>query len=194
MSMKENPIYKEEIEKVFRYDVKANVLERKFKSGKWKIANTSVANSGDGYVHVYFNGRTIRIHRVIYTLANGDIPKDMTIDHIDNVKTNNNINNLQLLSHRNNKAKSSSGLSPCFAKCRQSYQVQELVWFEGERHNFHFGHFKIKAEALEFCNAYNNQFGYGKPQYSSRTRTPEHWRACMINFKNFYFNTQEKYA
>ena len=187
------PIYKEELEKVFRYDADSNVLERKWKSGECRAVNSSVEN-GDGYVRVGFNGRTIHVHRIIYTIFHGNIPKDMTIDHIDNVKTNNNINNLQLLSHRDNVAKSRLGLSPSFNKGNQSFQVQENIRFSGKRHNFHFKYFKSKTEADKFCNAYNSQFGYGKPQYSARTRTQEHWRACMINFKNFYFNTQEKYA
>ena len=188
------PIYKHELDKVFRYNVESNVLERELKSGKWRAVNTSVANTSDGYVRANFNGRNTYVHRIIYTLVNGDIPVGMTIDHINNVKTNNNINNLQLLSNRDNLAKSSSVLSPYFAKCLQSYRIQGSVWFDEKPHSFHFKDFKIKAEALEFCNAYNSQFGYGKPQYSARTRTPEHWRACMINFKNFYFNTREKYA
>ena len=188
------PIYKEEIEKVFRYDADSNVLERKWeRGGKWRVANSSIANR-DGYVLVGFNGRSISVHRVIYTLVNGNIPEDMTIDHIDNDKTNNNINNLQLLSQRENVAKSSSGLKPFFHKRNQSYQVKEIVKFSEKQHNFHFKCFKTKSEALDFCNAYNSQFGYGKPLYKARLSTHKYWRSCMQTFKDSYFNTQEKYA
>ena len=190
-----NPIYKEEIEKVFRYDADSNVLERKWeRGGQWKVVNTSVSNNGDGYVLVHFNGRMIRVHRIIYTLVNNNIPEDMTIDHIDNVKTNNNINNLHRLSQRENVAKSKSGVSPCFHKGNQSYRVQENVKFSGKQHTFHFGCFKSKTEAKDFCNAYNNHFGYGKPLYKARLSTHKYWRSCMQTFKDSYFNTQEKYA
>ena len=191
--MNENPIYKEELEKIFRYNADSNVLEKKWKSGEWKIANSSVSNTSNGYIQVSFNGRNIKAHRLIFTLANGDIPKDMTIDHIDEVKTNNNINNLQLLSQRANVAKSSSGLSHFFHKDRQSYRVKEIVKFGEKRHTFHFKDFKIKTEALDFCNAYNSQFGYGKPLYKARLSTHKYWRSCMQTFKDSYFNTQEKY-
>lgn len=193
--MKENPIYKHELEKVFKYDVKANVLERKWeRGGQWKVVNISDANATYGYVRVGFNGRMVQAHRVIYTLVNNNIPEDMTIDHIDNVKTNNNINNLHRLSQRDNVAKSSSGLAPRYRKDRQSYQVQENVMFSEKQHTFHFGLFKSKTEAKDFCNAYNAQFGYGKPLYKARLSTHKYWRSCMQTFKDSYFNTREKYA
>ena len=195
--MKENPIYKHELEKVFRYDVDSNVLERKWaKIGEWRVVKIDKANHSSGYILVKFNGRMIFAHRIIYTLIEGDIPDNMDIDHIDEVKTNNNISNLQLLSHRDNKAKSCPGLNPRYRKDINSYQVQELIWFGKKQHNCYFGCFETKTEAQRLCNAYNSQFGYGKPQYAARTRTPEYWRACMINFKDSYFNThtQEKYA
>ena len=187
--MKTKPIYKQELEEVFRYWEDSNILERRL-----KIINTSISTNSTGYVLVRFGARMILAHRIIYTLTSGDIPENMHVDHIDNDKTNNDISNLQLLTHQENLSKSLAGLAPCFHKQCQSFQVQERAWFREKRHNFSFGSFKIESEALDFCTAYNNQFGLGRPQYSARTRTPEHWRACMINFKNFYFNTQEKYA
>jgi hypothetical protein len=39
-----------------------------------------------------------RVHRFIYECIKGDIPKDKVIDHIDDIKTNNIISNLQVLS------------------------------------------------------------------------------------------------
>lgn len=194
--MKEKLIYKkEELEEFFRYDVKKNILEKKWKrDGKWRVANSSIVNSSNGYVQVGFFGRMIQVNRLIYILVNGNIPDGMMVGRIDNDKTNNNINNLQLISRRHNKAKSSSGLKPNFHKSNQSYQVQEKVLFGKQRHTFNFGCFKSKSEAQELCNSYNAQFGYGKPLYDARESTPEYWRACMINFKNFYLNNQGEYA
>ena len=50
----------------------------------------------NGYWDVYFKGRTHVVSGVIWKLFNGDIPQDLEIDHIDGVRTNNNINNLRL--------------------------------------------------------------------------------------------------
>ena len=186
--MKAKPIYREELEKVFRYDADSNVLERKLKSGRCRVVNSSVANHNNGYVHVGFNGRTILVHRIIYTLIEGKIPDNKHIDHIDEVKTNNHIKNLQTLTNRDNLSKSKSGLSPYYHKDSQSYHVQEMVMFCEKQHSFHFGCFKIKSEADKFCNAYNNHFGYGKPLYKSRLSTHNYWRSCMHEFKDSYFN------
>ena len=192
--MKENPIYKEELEKVFRYNVESNVLERELKSGVCRVVKIDKANTRDGYVQVKFNGRNILAHRLIYTIVNGKIPDNKHIDHIDEVKTNNHIKNLQTLTNRDNLAKSKYGLSPRFRKDINSYRVEEKVKFGKKNQSFHFKYFKIKSEAKDFCNAYNAQFGYGKPLYKSRLSTPEYWRSCMQTFKDSYFNIQKEYA
>ena len=66
----------------------------------------------DGYVQYCFsiNGKrfTLYEHRLVWMLNKGEIPEGMTVDHIDGVKTNNEIDNLQLLSRGENAAKSKS--------------------------------------------------------------------------------------
>lgn len=42
------------------------------------------------------------IHRVIWTAVNGDIPDGLEVNHIDENKTNNSIDNLNLLTHTEN--------------------------------------------------------------------------------------------
>lgn len=44
----------------------------------------------------------LRIHRVVYKEFVGPIPKGMEIDHINNVKTDNRLENLQMLSRLQN--------------------------------------------------------------------------------------------
>ena len=189
-----NPIYKKELEKVFRYDAEKNVLEKKWKSGAWRAVNISVSTHNKGYVRVSFFVRMVLVHRVIFTLVSGNIPEGMTIDHIDNDKTNNNINNLQLLSHRDNIAKSCGGLKPRFHKASQNYQVEARARFGEKQHNFNFGSFKILTEAQALCDAYRAQFGYDMPLYKVRKSTPKYWKACMQTFKDMYFNTKGESA
>lgn len=186
MTTKVVPIYKSELEEVFRYDPATNILERKFKSGSWKIVK--VKPKSNGYFDVRFKGRLVLIHRLIWTLVNGNIPGEMHVDHLDNNPANNNIKNLQLLSNRDNIAKSVSGLKPRLDKRFGTYYVMESVCFGEERPSFYFGSFKLLCVAQKLCDAYNTLFGYGKPQYSARTGSPKHWRSCMNNFKDSYFN------
>ena len=53
----------------------------------------------NGYVFIWINGKRIREHRYIWVKHNGIIPKGMCIHHKDLDKQNNNINNLQLVTH-----------------------------------------------------------------------------------------------
>ncbi len=43
-----------------------------------------------------------RVHRVVYIAAYGSIPKGLTIDHINNDKSDNRVCNLQVLTNREN--------------------------------------------------------------------------------------------
>lgn len=49
--------------------------------------------------------KSFAIHRLVYETFIGDIPENMVVDHIDNISTNNNVDNLQLLSYRENTTK-----------------------------------------------------------------------------------------
>lgn len=46
-----------------------------------------------------------RLHRLIWETFNGEIPKGLTIDHIDNNKENNSLSNLQLMTRSDNTTK-----------------------------------------------------------------------------------------
>lgn len=56
-----------------------------------------------GYVRVYDSGNQIMEHHFIWKKINGDIPKGYQIRHINGVKSDNRIENLELLSARDNK-------------------------------------------------------------------------------------------
>ena len=44
----------------------------------------------------------LKLHTIIYAWNKGEVPLDYDIDHVDNNSLNNNINNLQLLTHEEN--------------------------------------------------------------------------------------------
>ena len=64
----------------------------------------------DGYLDFYFYENNKRrhyyVHRFVFEIFKGAIPKGMEIDHYDSNKQNNLISNLQLLSHKENVRKS----------------------------------------------------------------------------------------
>jgi len=61
------------------------------------------------YYHVYINRKkSTPVHQIMaVTYLNHEINKKMVIDHIDNNQKNNNIKNLQIISHKSNVQKDS---------------------------------------------------------------------------------------
>ena len=71
-------------------------------------------NNGNGYlIFSFYNNikskyQNYYYHRFIYEVFNAPIPKNMEVDHLNGVKNDNNIINLQLLSHKQNVEKSNN--------------------------------------------------------------------------------------
>ncbi len=60
-----------------------------------EVAGTFKKN---GYIRVYFESKEYLAHRIIWSLLNNqDLITDLVIDHIDRNKSNNNIDNLRLV-------------------------------------------------------------------------------------------------
>lgn len=53
-------------------------------------------------MRVWANGRSHKVHRIIWEMHNGTIPEGMEVDHIDHNRLNNAIENLRLVTHRGN--------------------------------------------------------------------------------------------
>lgn len=84
----------------------------RWKVSRWSGSHYSIlqVSAGDpvstvnhaGYFIGMLNRKVVRVHRVIWTLFNGEIPKGGLIDHEDRVKSNNKIDNLRLVTTRIN--------------------------------------------------------------------------------------------
>lgn len=59
-----------------------------------------------GYIYVSVAEKSYRKNRLMYEAFYGPIPQGLQVDHIDGVRTNNHINNLQLLTPSENSKKS----------------------------------------------------------------------------------------
>ena len=55
-----------------------------------------------GYYQVIINGKIKKWHRLVFEYFNGEIPSGLQVDHINNIRTDNRISNLQLLSNKEN--------------------------------------------------------------------------------------------
>lgn len=76
---------------------------------RWKITRDNIS-AGDiagcinssGYYIVTINNVSYRVHRIIWVLFHKEIDSNLTIDHIDRNRANNNIKNLRLVTHSQN--------------------------------------------------------------------------------------------
>jgi len=103
-----------------------NIYNTKFN----RILSIGIRNNYN-YVKLYKNGnkKLFSLHRLIYETYYGEIPQGMLIDHIDNNKQNNNIDNLRLANHsentcNNSKTNSNTGYKNIsFIKKYNKYRV-----------------------------------------------------------------------
>ena len=70
----------------------------------------------DGYGTFYLRKRARRAHRVAYYFANGDIPKDMVIDHICKVRNCVNTDHLRLVTQKENTMNNSNSIGAVNAR------------------------------------------------------------------------------
>ena len=56
----------------------------------------------DGYRNLELKGKYYREHRIIWTILKGQIPEGFDIDHINGIRDDNHIENMRLVSHRQN--------------------------------------------------------------------------------------------
>lgn len=86
---------------LFEYDADSGTLVRKISTSANAKAGAVVGSlDGKGYLHVSIYKRFVRIHRIVYFLHTGEVPKQ--IDHVDRNRTNNRVENLRPCDeHRN---------------------------------------------------------------------------------------------
>ncbi len=71
----------------------------RFKYNKWSLITRS--NNGK-YKLIKFNNTSISYHRLLWSLLRGEIPNKYQLDHINGIKDDNRIDNLRLVSIREN--------------------------------------------------------------------------------------------
>lgn len=95
-------------------------------------------NHAGYYIGMLFR-KVVRVHRVIWQLFNGSIPKGYIIDHIDRDKTNNKISNLRLATTKTNgqnckkQSNNTSGITGVYKSCHNGCCYWKAGWQDGPK-------------------------------------------------------------
>jgi len=121
-----------------------------YRKYKGKILSPSVDKFGYYKVILNKNGVSTskRIHRLMWETFKGKIPKNKVIDHIDNNPKNNQIKNLQLLSHRDNIIKGT-------VDKRSKYSKYPNVSYRLDRKKY-FGRLQVNGKSI-ITGHFNNE-------------------------------------
>lgn len=140
------------------------------RSGKEGILRSSI--NSKGYLTVSLGNKTFSVHQLVAeSFLNHTIDKyTMVVNHIDGNKLNNNINNLESVSHRSN-----CSSEKCFRKNSKNYTSEfdgvslnktikkYVVYIQFENKNYNIGNFLNELEAsseykIALTNIENNTF------------------------------------
>ena len=100
---------------------------------KMKFHKGAINNSGYRLTAIRYNGNTIyySYHRFIYECNHGIIPIGYVVDHIDNTKLNNDINNLQIITpsqnNKKNHMRKSTVARPIRSICIETLFIQDFI-------------------------------------------------------------------
>ncbi len=120
----------------------------------------------DGYKRLAFGGKGYPTHRIIYSLSKGKIPDGMVIDHINQKKDDNRIENLRAVSHSENskniglQSNNTSGVNGVrLDKKTQKYKTYIII--NGK--NKHLGYYNTIDEAKKARLAAEIKYANIKP-------------------------------
>lgn len=133
---------KERVSELFDY--RDGILIRKM-AVKRVPAGPCMSKTVNGYLRTQVDGVGHKVHRLIWILHNGHIPADHMIDHINGVKSDNRIENLRLVTAKQNQynrrkyaacTSRFKGVSFCDGKyqamIKKNYKQIRLGYFDSE--------------------------------------------------------------
>ncbi|ECE0647886.1 HNH endonuclease [Salmonella enterica subsp. houtenae] len=148
---------------------KTRNFNEKYSSRSVKIFNSmyagKIAGSFDsnGYRQVKLGGSSKKVHRVIWEMHYGAVPSGMQIDHINQIKDDNRIENLRVVSNKENhknmpiSKRNKSGFNGV-SWCEREKAWRAFVGMDGALRSL--GYFKSKREAINKRKEFNLNNGF----------------------------------
>jgi hypothetical protein len=113
----------------------------------------------NGYLHMHYRYKTVFIHRLIFLMHHGYLPK--ILDHIDGNPTNNRIENLREATAFQNSANSKISKSNTTGVKGVSWRKREQRYFAQCRVNgkqYEIGRFKVLEDAAKAVREFREKF------------------------------------
>jgi hypothetical protein len=155
--MDSNILTQEYVQEIFKY--KDGELFWKIKKGRIKPDDKAGCNDAAGYKVLGLNQKIYKLHRIIFLYHYGYLPKE--IDHIDNNKSNNLIENLREATRSNNarniklRKNNTSGVkNVIWNKQRNKWEIN--LWFNGKR--IYFGWYDDLNKAAKIAEKARNKY------------------------------------
>ena len=136
----------EELHRLFRYDRETGKLY-------WKISTTNSIKVGDeagclnsrGYICVMIQSKSYLVHRIIYKMCHKVEPPTY-LDHINQIKTDNRLENLREIDNGHNVRRSANGKG-VYAEAGRKKKYRAMLQINGKEH--HIGRFYTYEEARQ---------------------------------------------
>ena len=128
----------------FKYDRIENILWRKLKGGIWRIVE--LTPNKRGYCRINVNNKHYFLHRIIMFLCNDEFnifDLKQVIDHRNRVKINNNIDNLNIVTIKQNSQNTNAKGYYCD---KSNNRWIAYIWIDGKQKNYSF---KSEEEAKQ---------------------------------------------
>ena len=138
----------EELHRFFRYDSETGKLywkERSSKNSHVKVGDEAGSPHSQGYLRVKIQSKIYFIHRIIYKMCH-KVEPPAYLDHINEIKTDNRIENLRAIDNGHNVRRSTKG-SGVNNPSGQSKKYRAYPFFNGKNH--HLGFFDTYEEARQ---------------------------------------------
>lgn len=194
-------VYKDIHEYEGQYQVSNKGNIKSLKQNKETILKPSIDKKGYYKISLYKDGkgRKFYIHRLVIQTFNGQIPegKNLVVDHINNDKTNNESDNLQVISNRENLSKDKWRSNPSSPYTGVYYHKTKGKWASSisvNRTTFHLGYFYNESKAgqeynyaLEYINEHSNLTNYLFKTNRINEVFSNNSNQLTINFTHYYY-------
>lgn len=139
----------------------------------WKRATSNRVKVGDvagwkdehGYVYIRFMGKLRQAHRIIWEMHHGPIPEGMEIDHINHVTDDNRIENLRLVTRKENCKNVSMSVTNKSGVVGVSWCKRTGKWFASirvDKRELFLGRYEDKNEAISARKAAEVKYNFHK--------------------------------